>query len=46
MTEHHGGDAVPPPGPRLYRYGGETHAAEPAEAAIARAAEIVASWED
>jgi hypothetical protein len=27
-------------------YGGETHAAEPTETAVARAAEIVASWED
>lgn len=27
-------------------YGGEMHAAEPTETAVARAAEIVASWED
>jgi hypothetical protein len=27
-------------------YGGETHAAEPTETAVARAAEIVASWAD
>ena len=31
---------------RVRAYGGEMHAAEPTEAAVARAGEIVASWED